>query len=217
MKIIFTKYKKKYKLILAKIISSEDNLFNKIKNDITDNELSKFKAIKSNMRKLEWLGVRVLLKQILGSYNEILYYNSGKPYISNNCISISHTKGIIAIIVSSLPNTAIDVEAINEKIIKIAPKFMYESEINMFKKPDKINFIIANWCVKETIYKSYSKGNLDFKKHIKIKKAKIKKKGKILVAFKKPNVKQKFRIKYKIINFADEEEQYFLSWYKGDL
>ncbi len=68
--------------------------------------------ITSENRKREWLTVRVLLKEMLGEEKEILYTSTGKPYLSDNSyqISISHTKGLVAIALHSKMKVGIDIE-----------------------------------------------------------------------------------------------------------
>ena len=56
-------------------------------------------------RKLEWLSVRVLLYQLLGEEKIIEYAPSGKPRLADSSyfISISHTRGYVAVILSPGP------------------------------------------------------------------------------------------------------------------
>ena len=57
-----------------------------------ESDLQKFKAEK---RQLEWLAVRVLLKELLGEEKVIDYLPSGKPFLKDRSafVSFSHTFG----------------------------------------------------------------------------------------------------------------------------
>jgi phosphopantetheinyl transferase len=98
--------------------------------------------------------------------NFILDYNKyGAPILDNNKnISISHSKQLVAIIVSEF-KSAIDIEIISKRILKIKDKFISTNDnINDSQK----DLTIA-WSTKECIFKWHQKGNLNFKDDISIK------------------------------------------------
>ena len=124
----------------------------------------KLDQIKSQKRKLEILAVRVLLEKMCG--NVKLEYNKyGAPILDNNKnISISHSKQLVAIIVSEF-KSAIDIEIISKRILKIKDKFISTNDnINDSQK----DLTIA-WSTKECIFKWHQKGNINFKDDILIK------------------------------------------------
>ena len=92
--------------------------------------------------------------------NEQLSYDEfGAPKLSNGkAISISHSKYIISIIVAN-KSASIDIEAISEKALKVAPKFLSEQELKMANDAEKATLI---WSVKECLFKIYKKGGLTF-------------------------------------------------------
>ena len=124
----------------------------------------KLDQIKSQKRKLEILAVRVLLKEMCG--NSKLNYNKyGAPVLDNNKkITISHSKQLVAIIVSEF-KSGIDTEIISKRILKIKDKFI--------SKYDNINYsqedLTIAWSTKECIFKWHQNGNLNFKDDISIK------------------------------------------------
>ena len=124
----------------------------------------KFDHIKSQKRTLEILAVRALLKEMCG--NVKLDYNKyGAPILDNNKkISISHSKQLVAIIVSK-SRSGIDTEIISKRILKIKDKFI--------SKYDNINEsqedLTIAWSTKECIFKWNQKGNINFKDDILIK------------------------------------------------
>jgi phosphopantetheinyl transferase len=124
----------------------------------------KLDQIKSQKRKLEILAVSALLEKMCG--NVKLDYNKyGAPILDNNKkISISHSKKLVAIIVSEL-KTGIDIEIISKRLLKIKDKFI--------SKCDNINYsqedLTIAWSTKECIFKWHQKGNISFKDDILIK------------------------------------------------
>ena len=124
----------------------------------------KFDHLKSQKRILEILAVRVLLKEMCG--NVKLNYNEyGAPILDNNkYISISHSKQLVAIIVSEF-KSAIDIEIISKRILKIKDKFISKFDNIDYLQED----LTIGWSTKECIFKWYQKGNLNFKDDISIK------------------------------------------------
>lgn len=112
----------------------------------------------SESRRLEFLAVRALLYHMVGDDVAILYDNKGCPFLSNGWnISISHTKGFAVIIVSETNNVAVDIEYISERVRRVKSKFMRQDET-----ADKLEELLVCWCAKETLYKFFSKDDLDF-------------------------------------------------------
>ena len=124
----------------------------------------KFDYLKSQKRILEILAVRVLLKEMCG--NVKLNYNEyGAPILDNNkYISISHSKQLVAIIVSEF-KSAIDIEIISKRTLKIKDKFISKFDNIDYLQED----LTIGWSTKECIFKWYQKGNLNFKDDISIK------------------------------------------------
>ena len=137
------------------------------------------KNLTSEKRKLEWFATRALLKNLNKSVR-ISYNNFGVPLLSNGkYISITHSKGLVAVIVSN-KKVGIDIEKISDKAIRLSPKFI--SKDNLKNLTDKKATLM--WSIKEAVYKWYQKGEIDFIKDIKIDSFKLKKKGTILTFFK---------------------------------
>ena len=132
-----------------------------IKKSINDNNYKTYKSLK---RQKEYICTRLLLREI--DCNLSITYNKwGAPTINTNKnISISHSKNIIAIIISK-KNVALDIEMISKKPLKTKDKFL-----SIF---DNISYSIEEttlaWSAKETIFKLHQKGNLNYKRDIKIK------------------------------------------------
>tara|TARA_B100000214_G_scaffold82908_1_gene56354 strand:+ start:12581 stop:13162 length:582 start_codon:yes stop_codon:yes gene_type:complete len=139
-------------------------------------DISKFKSLN---RKRELLSTRLLLNELLP--NSKMYYNKyGAPKLkNNNYISISHSKNLVAIIISNR-RVGLDIEKINKKPLKLSSKFV--SKENLSNLTEERATLI--WCCKEAIFKLYEKGNINFISDIRINPFFIKEKGEILAKFK---------------------------------
>jgi len=121
--------------------------------------------INSDVRKKEWLTVRVLLKEMLGEEKKILYTSTGKPYLADNSyqISFSHTKNFVAVALHSEMKIGIDIEQISPRIHKIRSRFMNEKEeVNLNKEHEEVHLLL-HWSAKESMFKILEEQNVDFK------------------------------------------------------
>jgi len=121
-------------------------------------------------RKREWLSVRVLLKELLGEEKEIFYNSSGKPYLSDSSfhISISHTKGYVALIINKDNEVAIDIEKISTRVQNIRQRFVNEEEEKALSKLNEVIHLLLYWSTKESLFKLLGVENVDFKQHLHI-------------------------------------------------
>ena len=120
-----------------------------------DREASSFK---SKTRRLEFLSVRALLCDMLGYLPVVEHESSGRPFLHNGKnISISHTKGYAVVVVSGRYNVAVDIEYNNDRVLRIAKRFLRTDE--------DVSTVMEHqlcWCAKETLYKLHSNDNLSF-------------------------------------------------------
>ena len=104
-------------------------------------------------RKCEFLSVRALLFLMLPNEAPcITYSETGKPYLKNMFISISHSARYVAIILNKKKNVAIDVEEDREKIIHIAPRFLNMHEQKNYTTLQEFTTV---WSAKEVLYKLF--------------------------------------------------------------
>ena len=135
---------------------------------------------KTEKRKKEFLSSRLLLEQL--NPNAIITYNDfGAPELDNGkYISISHSKEMVAIIISE-QQVGLDIEQISEKALRLAAKFVSEKNLKNLSK-EKATLI---WCCKEAVFKWHQKGGVDFIKDIIIPSFILEEKGQIKIQFKK--------------------------------
>lgn len=124
----------------------------------------------SESRRAEWLAVRVLLKMMTGLELTIRYRENGAPYLLDFALqlSISHTKGYAAVLLSRESAAGIDIEAISERAIKAAPRFMSEPEISTLTDEHRLQQCLLYWSAKETLFKLAQLEEVDFREHLHI-------------------------------------------------
>ncbi|MDR1918610.1 MAG: 4'-phosphopantetheinyl transferase superfamily protein [Tannerellaceae bacterium] len=124
--------------------------------------------MRAEKRKQEWLAVRLLLKELLGEEARIAYRPNGAPYLPERDlhISISHTKGYAAVILNGQSPTGIDIEYLNDRILRVRSRFMGEEEEKMIDPQHEVEHSLVCWCAKETLFKLIGQSEIDFRKHI---------------------------------------------------
>ncbi len=119
-------------------------------------------------RRLEWLASRVLIYKLTGLYPATQYNDNGQPVVSDchENISISHTIGHAAILLSEKSVPGIDIEYPSARIEKVSGRFLNSEEKNYISKMERNHQLGIIWCVKEAIFKQTGHPGLIFKNHI---------------------------------------------------
>lgn len=133
------------------------------------------KTILHSVRRTQHLAARLLLQELLPEedLNSIQYAANGKPYFenANNHFSISHCNGYAACVISEEGPVGIDIELIQDRIKKVAPKFLHKVEfekINTLQEEAQIKEMSFVWAAKEAMYKMNEKLGIDFSEHLRI-------------------------------------------------
>lgn len=131
---------------------------------------SGLQRFKSEKRQLEWLAVRVLLKELVGEEKEIGYLPSGKPYLEDRsaCVSFSHTSGYVAVAVHPEKEVGIDIEQYGLRVRKLASRFVRDDERSSVEAGDEIYALLLHWSAKETMFKLMGHSDVDFLDHLHI-------------------------------------------------
>jgi phosphopantetheinyl transferase len=130
-------------------------------------------------KQLQHLAGRYLLKELYPDfpYELIRIADTRKPFLENEAyhFSISHCGDYAAVIVSSTQRVGVDVELVTEKVAKVKHKFLSDKEQNMIAAIESSSFqlvhesmMTAAWSIKESLYKWYGDGEVDFKEHLHI-------------------------------------------------
>jgi len=129
-------------------------------------------------KRLQHLAGRFLLQYLFPAfpYELIRIADTRKPFLPDEQyhFSISHCGDYAAAIVSKDKRVGVDIEIPTEKISKIMYKFLSAKEHEQFHliQPDKdrIPFATLLWSAKESVFKWYGNGGVDFRKEIQLKK-----------------------------------------------
>jgi 4'-phosphopantetheinyl transferase len=133
---------------------------------------------KTEKQKKEWIASRLLLNEINPKYS-ISYNAFGAPELGNSSfISISHSKGLVAIIISQ-QQVGIDIEKISAKALRVSSKFVSTNNLKALTA-EKATLI---WCFKEAVFKWHQKGEVDFIADIKLHSFENMEKGEIRAEF----------------------------------
>ncbi|MDR1981972.1 MAG: 4'-phosphopantetheinyl transferase superfamily protein [Tannerellaceae bacterium] len=149
-----------------KIEENQDELLSLLTNK--EAVLPFLEHMRTENRRKEWLAVRVLLKELTGEEKQVGYHPDGAPFLigSDLYISISHTKGYAALLVSDRPEAGIDIEYRGTRIVKVRDRFMTPEEEAAIDPCHEVEQLLIHWCVKETLFKILRKKEVDFRKHL---------------------------------------------------
>ncbi len=128
-------------------------------------------------KRLQHLAARWLLQYLFVDfpYEEILIADTRKPYLPSEKyhFSVSHCGNYAAAIVSNKQRVGLDIELASPKIAAIAHKFLHENDIRYMQasKLDRYSdeqLLAFMWSAKESLFKWYSLGGIDFKEHLQL-------------------------------------------------
>lgn len=130
----------------------------KVDEKLSDFSVARDKNISVN-RQLERMVAHALLHQMTGDEALSIHHNLvGAPYTDEYYISVSHTKGYVAVMLSKNNKVAVDVEWKSNRVERVATRFLREDENIFLSTAEKL----LCWCGKETLYKLYSQDDLSF-------------------------------------------------------
>jgi len=166
--------------------------------------------IQSDKRKCEWLAIRLLLKRLVGAEVLVDYKSNGAPFLTGTPyhISISHTKGYAALILSKHPNPGIDIEYRSLRALKLCSRFLSEKELEQLEPPNSHLETLATicWCAKETAFKALQESNVDFIQDFHIAPFTFSDKGVIRLKETKTAAKKTYSIHYLV------KDEFVMTW-----
>lgn len=160
---------------------------------------SSLESFRTENRKKEWLATRVLLKELLGEELRITYEEDGSPYLSeapDMMISISHTKGYVAVYCCENKRVGVDIEYLSDRVVKIKNKFLSEEELSCIDLADEAKHLLIYWCAKETLFKLIRQTGVDFCRHLHIEPFPLQKEGFVQVRETKTSKAEVFKLAY---------------------
>lgn len=133
-------------------------------------ELERYQSLRNDLRKKEWLAVRLLLQKMTGSDTKIDYDPAGKPNLVNTPgnISISHSSNCVVIYLHTEEQPGIDIELITRNVTKAARKFLSADELKDCMVDDQLSNkdVMLRWCAKEAVFKMVPISDIDFASQI---------------------------------------------------
>lgn len=147
------------------------------------------KATNSSKR-IQQYASRFILEKLSPDFplNQILINDSGKPNLIGSQVqfNVSHTNEYAAAIVCNEKQVGIDVEKIDARVCRVMKKFLNTNElqaIEVLSEIEKISMLTLFWSIKETVYKWWGLGAVDFADHIRIQSTHLSNEGTIEVMF----------------------------------
>jgi len=164
--------------------------------EITENPLFfeqaiSYRSVASNLgQQLQQLASRMVLKALQPSFpfDKIQLNPAGKPSLPKGMpqFSISHTKGFAAGIISDEIPVGIDIEFISPRVLKIEKKFLNAHEYALLaplSEQDRVLYASLFWSIKETVYKCWGNGGVDFSEEIRIQSFSLQDQGTAAIQF----------------------------------
>lgn len=138
--------------------------------ELDQNDNRRYKTFRSTSRKIEFLSVRALLKELIGPDARIIYNKNNKPFIKDGShfISITHSYKLTAIMLSTQEKIGIDLEHMSSNINALSFKFINKKERITRERDKKRYHLYLHWCAKEALYKICDKEGINIKKNITI-------------------------------------------------
>lgn len=148
----------------------------------------------------EWLGARLVLKQLHDHlklpYSGTVKDENNKPFLvkSSNHISMAHCYPYAAAMIHFNHSCGIDIETPKPVLIKLAAKFLSDEELKYI--PQEPNPLCTAWTAKEVLYKVFGKRNISFKNNLKLNPFTFNSTGQIEGIIHKDNFIRTYLLKY---------------------
>lgn len=166
-----------------------------------DEEKKKFK---SPHRKKEQAATLLLCQEMIANSKKLNvdYDENDKPRLKGlkKHISISHTKQFVAVFIHDKNVVGVDIELVLPRIEKISKRFLNDKENKWIEEQNHLEQLYVIWGAKECAFKIYSKGGIDFKKMLEVKKFEYEQNGNTLVTLKKNNVLCEYPVYWENLN-----------------
>ncbi|MDR3704941.1 MAG: 4'-phosphopantetheinyl transferase superfamily protein [Paludibacteraceae bacterium] len=161
---------------------------------------SRLSGITNDTRKLEFLSVRRLLKELCREEKQIAYTETGRPYLADNSyyISISHTKGYVAVLLHPAKEVGMDIEQRGERAFRLKERFMHTDEIASLQPGEEALHATLYWSAKESLFKVMGVEEVDFIHHLHIHPFQLTQAGSFTADETRTDLCEKFTIQYQV-------------------
>jgi phosphopantetheinyl transferase len=128
------------------------------------------KDVSHPFKRLQHLAGRYLLPLLFEDFplEEVQIADTRKPFLESERyhFSISHCGQFAAAIASSTNRVGVDIESIKPRIRSLSHKFMEPDEKQVIGEDPSDEWLTLVWSAKESLFKWYGRGELDFKRHM---------------------------------------------------
>lgn len=157
-------------------------------------------SMKSEKRQKEFLSVRILISKLLGSENNVVYNNNGRPSLLNReeKISISHTQGYASVIIHPNRTVGVDIEQCREKIFRVKHKFLSTYELAHVDLQEELKYLTLLWSAKETLYKLSENHLVEFDEDMEIEPLTLSSCGLLYITDKK--IEKRYELSYQFFD-----------------
>ena len=160
-------------------------------------------SFRSERRRREWLTVRRLLNELHPDQPapEILYSGNGRPSLSDGShISISHSEHYVTLCWSRSHRLGCDLESIRPQINRLAGKFVGSQEREFLGEHPSLEALHLVWGAKESLFKLYGSGGVDFRKELEVSSFQIGESGTLRAAIRKTDFNLDTLIHYRFFD-----------------
>jgi 4'-phosphopantetheinyl transferase len=136
---------------------------------LNSHETELLSGFRNETRRQHWLSYRILIRTLLGDNDvNVLYFDSGKPYITkpSGHISVTHSGAYSAVIYSNESPVGIDIEKIQQRIERVSHKFLSDEELQTISEKKRIQHLVTLWAAKESLYKLWGRIDVDFRENL---------------------------------------------------
>ena len=120
----------------------------------------------------EWLAVRALIRTVLGPDVLVAYRATGEPYLKGSSlrVSISHTRGYVAVAFHPTCHVGVDIEYFSHRIDKLVGRIMScgEKPSCELGADEKTWYYLLVWSMKESVFKALDISLLDYQTGIRV-------------------------------------------------
>ena len=155
---------------LWKIDETFDNLIERI--SFTEFDKKEFNKISNYKRRMEWLGARMLLREMLESWNlsykGLIKDSHDKPFLQEGqpYLSLAHCFPYAVIMLDAHNPCGIDIEKPKDTLYHISHKFLNASETRHIN--GNLEKLCITWAAKEVLFKIQGKKYLSFQDHMQV-------------------------------------------------
>lgn len=135
--------------------------------DLGDSLLEKYRSIKLEKRRQEWLVAKALLSHI-GFNHQIEYLENGKPVVPGiTHFSLSHCLPFVAF-TENRHSTGLDIQTPDPKLERIQHRIFRPEEVeNAQNSKSPLDYLTILWSAKEAVFKIYGE-NIHFAEQMKV-------------------------------------------------